>query len=219
MDIKYIILLCVVAYAVGSVNFATLISSIKNKDIKKLGSGNPGTMNVMRSVGKGWGVLTFVLDALKGLSFALIGRFLINGSDNYLMAVVLSFCVILGHIFPVYSGFKGGKGVASTIGAFIAISPIFGCVTLVVLILFLFVIKFGFIGSFLAVSTFAGFAIYLCKDSPIAIIIICVWWALIIFAHRSNIKRMIQGKENTLNLIGKNETKEIDSDNKKSEEK
>ena len=161
MDIKYIVLLCVVAYAVGSVNFATLISSIKDKDIKKIGSGNPGTMNVLRSVGKVWGVLTFVLDSLKGASFALIGRFLINGSDNYFMAILLGFFVILGHIFPVYSGFKGGKGVASTIGVFISISPIAGSITLVVLILFLFVIKYGFIGSFLAVTAFASFAISL----------------------------------------------------------
>ena len=217
MDIKYIVLLCVVAYAVGSVNFATLISSIKDKDIKKIGSGNPGTMNVLRSVGKVWGVLTFVLDSLKGASFALIGRFLINGSDNYFMAILLGFFVILGHIFPVYSGFKGGKGVASTIGVFISISPIAGSITLVVLILFLFVIKYGFIGSFLAVTAFASFAIYLCKDSIFGIIIICIWWALIIFAHRANIKRMIKGEENTLNIIGKNEVKEIED--KDSEDK
>ena len=205
MEVKFIVLICIAAYLVGSVNFATVISRIKNKDIKKLGSGNPGTMNVMRSLGRGWGVLTFVLDALKGISFALIGRFLIEGNANYPMAILFGACVVLGHIFPIFDRFRGGKGVASTIGVYMAISPIAGCITLAALIIFLFVIKYGFLGSFLAVTTFAIHAIILCKSSVWAIVIIACWWALIIFAHRNNIVRLIKGQENTLSLTKKNE--------------
>ncbi len=208
MEIKYIFLICIAAYLIGSINFATVISKIKNKDIKRLGSGNPGTMNVLRSVGKGWGVLVFVLDALKGLGFALIGRFVTT--NPYVFAIIMGFCVVLGHIFPIFDKFRGGKGVATTMGVYIAISPIAGIITLIVLIIFLFVIKYGFIGSFLAVSVFAGHAIYLCRNTWWAIVIIAIWWVLVIVAHRGNIKRLIKGEENTLSLSGENKVKVLD---------
>ena len=218
MAIKYIVLICIAAYLVGSINFATLIARINSKDIRKMGSGNPGTMNVLRTIGKKWGVLVFILDSLKGLSFALIGRLLINGTDNFEMAIVLGACVILGHIFPIFDKFRGGKGVASTIGVFIAISPIVGSITLVILIIMLFGIKYGFIGSILTVTTFAINATILCKSSVYAIVIIWLWWALVVFAHRSNIIRLIKGEENTLSLIKKDENKE-DKDNENKEDK
>ena len=216
MAIKYIVLICVAAYLIGSINFATLIARINSKDIKKMGSGNPGTMNVLRTIGKGWGVLVFILDALKGLSFALIGRFLINGTDNYEMAIILGACVILGHIFPIFDKFRGGKGVASTIGVFIAISPIVGSITLVVLIVLLFGIKYGFIGSMLTITAFAINAIILCQNSVLAIVIICLWWALVVFAHRSNIMRLIKGEENTLTLIKKDKEQDDNNEEDKS---
>ncbi len=205
VDIKYIILICIAAYLVGSINFATLIAKMNSKDIRKLGSGNPGTMNVLRTMGRKWGILVFILDALKGAGFALIGRYLINGADNFPMAIILSGCVILGHLFPIFDRFRGGKGVASTIGVFIAISPIVGSVTLVCLVLMLLGIKYGFIGSLLTVTAFAIRAILLCQNSVLAIVIICVWWALVIWAHRSNIIRLIKGEENTLSIIKKKE--------------
>ena len=218
MDVKYIVLICIAAYIVGSVNFATLIAKINSKDIKKMGSGNPGTMNVLRTIGKLWGVLVFILDAAKGLGFALIGRFLINGADNYPMAILLGACVILGHIFPIFDKFRGGKGVASTIGVFIAISPIVGSVTLVVLIIMLFGIKYGFIGSMLTITAFAINAILLCQNSVLAIVIICLWWALVVFAHRGNIMRLIKGEENTLNILKKDENKDKEENTENNEE-
>ena len=218
MAIKYIVLICIAAYLVGSINFATLIARINSKDIRKLGSGNPGTMNVLRTIGKKWGVLVFILDSLKGLSFALIGRLLIDGPNNFDMAIVFGACVILGHVFPIFDKFRGGKGVASTIGVFIAISPIVGSITLVILIVMLFGIKYGFIGSLLTVTAFAINAIILCQNSLGAIIIIVFWWALVVYAHRGNIMRLIKGEENTLNIIKKDENKE-DKDNENKEDK
>jgi len=216
VEIRYIVLICIAAYLVGSINFATLIAKINSKDIRKMGSGNPGTMNVLRTIGKKWGILVFVLDSLKGVGFALIGRYLINGADNYPMAILLGACVIIGHIFPIFDKFRGGKGVASTIGVFMVISPIVGSVTLVVLVLMLFGIKYGFIGSLLTITAFAINAIILCQDSVWAIVIICAWWALVVFAHRSNIIRLIKGEENTLNILKKRDepqdTKEEDKE-------
>ncbi len=216
MDIKYIVLICIAAYLVGSVNFATLIARLNSKDIKKMGSGNPGTMNVLRTMGKKWGILTFVLDALKGVGFALIGRYLINGVDNYPMAILLGAFVILGHIFPIFDKFRGGKGVATTIGVFLSISPIVGSVTLVVLVLMLLFLKYGFIGSLITVTAFAVNAIILCQNGVWAIVIICVWWALVVFAHRGNIMRLIKGEENTLNILKKKE--DLDESKKDEEE-
>ena len=201
MEIKYIVLICVAAYLVGSINFATLIAKLNSKDIKKMGSGNPGTMNVLRTMGKAWGIVVFFLDSAKGLAFALIGRYLINGVDNYEMAIVLGACVLLGHIFPIFDKFRGGKGVATTLGVFLAISPIVGGITLVILIALLLGIKYGFIGSILAVTAFAIDGIIICQNSVLAIVIICIWWALVIFAHRGNIIRLIKGEENTLTLV------------------
>ena len=218
MEVKYIVLICVAAYLIGSINFATLIAKLNSKDIRKMGSGNPGTMNVLRTMGKFWGIIVFFLDSVKGLAFALIGRFLINGPDNFEMAIILGACVLLGHIFPIFDRFRGGKGVATTLGVFIAISPIVGSITLVILIIMLFGIKYGFIGSILTVTTFAINATILCKSSVYAIVIIWLWWALVVFAHRSNIIRLIKGEENTLNLIKKDENNE-DKDNENKEDK
>ena len=214
MELKYIVLICVAAYMVGSINFATLIARLNSKDIKKIGSGNPGTMNVLRTMGKVWGIVVFFLDSVKGVAFALIGRYLVNGTDNYVMAIVFGACVILGHIFPIFDKFRGGKGVATTIGVFIAISPIVGSITLVILIAMLFGIKYGFIGSILTVTAFAINAIILCQESTLAIVIICLWWALVVFAHRGNIIRLIKGEENTLTLVKKDKEQEEKKEDK-----
>lgn len=214
MDVKYIVLICIAAYLIGSINFATIIAKINSKDIRKMGSGNPGTMNVLRTLGRKWGILVFFLDATKGLAFALIGRYLIDGANNCPMAIILGACVILGHLFPIFDRFKGGKGVASTIGVFLAISPIVGGITLVVLVAMLLGIKYGFIGSLMTVTAFAINAIILCQNSVLAIVIICVWWALVIFAHRGNIIRLIKGEENTLNILKKKEEPQQEEENK-----
>ena len=212
MEVKYIVLICVAAYLIGSINFATLIAKLNSKDIRKMGSGNPGTMNVLRTMGKFWGIIVFFLDSIKGLAFALIGRFLINGPDNFEMAIILGACVLLGHIFPIFDRFRGGKGVATTLGVFIAISPIVGGITLVILVAMLLGIKYGFIGSIMAVTAFAIDSIIICQNDVASIVIISLWWALVVFAHRSNIIRLIKGEENTLTLIRKDKEDENNED-------
>ena len=212
MEVKYIVLICVAAYLIGSINFATLIAKLNSKDIRKMGSGNPGTMNVLRTMGKFWGIIVFFLDSIKGLAFALIGRFLINGPDNFETAIILGACVLLGHIFPIFDRFRGGKGVATTLGVFIAISPIVGGITLVILVAMLLGIKYGFIGSIMAVTAFAIDSIIICQNDVASIVIISLWWALVVFAHRSNIIRLIKGEENTLTLIRKDKEDENNED-------
>ena len=120
------LLMAIVCYFIGCFNFARAISKKKNKDITKIGSGNPGTMNMSREFGLKVGVLTFVCDALKGgvpaiISYFIYREYYFAGTAFVVSDVTRYFCglfVIIGHIFPVTMGFKGGKGIASTLGLF-----------------------------------------------------------------------------------------------------
>lgn len=204
--------ICVIAaYLVGSVNFAIVFSRVKKTDIKKVGSGNPGTMNVLRSVGKIWGVLTFICDALKGIIFALIGMYALKSVD---WMFILGTVAVLGHIFPIYTKFRGGKGVATSIGVFLVASPIVGGVVFVALILFLLFVKYGFIGSLGCIGSLCIYNIVRNVNSIPAIVCCALILALVIFSHRSNIIRLAKGKENTLNIIGKNQVKKLDEEDK-----
>lgn len=204
-------LLCVAAYLAGSVNFAIIFSRIKGTDIKKKGSGNPGTMNVLRSVGKLWGVLTFVCDCSKGILFALLGRFLIGSAD---WLFILGLITVLGHVFPVFSKFKGGKGVATSIGVFMVAYPIVGSIVLVVLILMLLFIKYGFIGSLTCISAITVYSCVVSRENVAVIVCSLLIWLIVVVRHYSNIKRLIKGQENTLRLVGKNESKDLSDQDK-----
>ena len=207
-------LLIVAAYLVGSINFAIIFSRIKGTDITKKGSGNPGTMNVLRSVGKLWGVLTFICDCAKGVIFAVIGLYWV-GSLDWLF--ILGVVTIVGHVLPVYSKFKGGKGVATSIGVFIVAYPIAGAIVLAVLILMLLFIKYGFIGSITCISAITIYSCIISRDNVTAIVCSLVIWAIVVVRHYSNIKRLIRGEENTLKLVGKNQSKDLTEDGKKEE--
>lgn len=201
------IILVIVAYLIGAINMATIIGKLKGKNIKKLGSGNPGTMNVMRSIGKGWGALTFAFDCAKGVGFALLGKYAI-GSDEWMF--ILGAVAVIGHIFPIYTKFKGGKGVATSLGMFMVATPIVGPCVFVALIIYLLVCKIGFIGSYLAITALTVTNCIKYRSSVVSIIFTLIVWLLVILRHKDNVKRFIQGKENTLSIVGKNEVKELD---------
>ncbi len=205
-------LLCIAAYLVGSINFAIIFSRLKGTDITKKGSGNPGTMNVLRSVGKVWGVLTFICDSAKGVVFAVIGYYWI-GSMDWLF--ILGLITIIGHVLPVYSKFKGGKGVATSIGVFIVAYPIVGGAVLFVLIIMLLFIKYGFIGSLTCISAITVYSCIKSRDSVAVIVCSLAIWLIVVLRHWSNVKRLIRGEENTLRLVGKNESKDLEADGDK----
>ena len=209
MEIVWKIIATLAAYFVGAINMATIIGAIKGRNINKLGSGNPGTMNVMRSIGKGWGALTFAFDCAKGVAFALIGRFALDGGavqSDWMF--ILGAVAVIGHIFPVYTKFKGGKGVATTLGVFLVASPKVAPCVLAGLIIYLLFCKIGFIGSYLAVTTLTVYNCIKYKTSVIAIVCCLIIWLLVIVRHKDNVIRFLKGKENTLSLVGKNEVRE-----------
>ena len=218
-------LIAVVSYLFGNVNTAILISKAMKRDIRKEGSGNPGTMNMSRVFGVKIGLLVLVLDILKGVIPTLIsglffGDALVEGTTlpvSLLARYCAGFFVVLGHIFPVFYKFKGGKGIASTIGVFLVtewyIAVIFGVVAL----LFIFITRIGSMGSFLATTPPA---IYACIDIYnryyklaedvnnvyIAYFIVINLFILGIvvltwFAHRQNIERLLSGDEHPTNWL------------------
>lgn len=204
-------MLVAAAYLIGSINFAIIFSRLKGTDITKKGSGNPGTMNVLRSVGKLWGVLTFICDCAKGAIFAVVGLYWI-GSLDWLF--ILGVVTIIGHVLPIYSKFKGGKGVATSIGVFIVAYPIVGAIVLAVLIIMLLFIKYGFIGSITCISAITIYSCIVSRDNITAIVCSLIIWAIVVIRHYSNIKRLVRGEENTLKLVGKNQSKDLTEEGK-----
>ena len=223
-----LVVLAVASYLFGNVNWAIIISKLKKMDIRKMGSGNPGTLNMSRNLGLKAGLLTFFLDIMKGVIPTLLAH-LIFKNDYFLdcefiiadFAIFLcGLSVVLGHIFPVFLKFKGGKGIASTIGVFLVCSFAYGwtwsalvIMALVAALLFIYFTEFGAMGSFIAItppaigSSMRLFIAYNESSNPktitffilsnMLIFAVCLFtW----FAHRHNIKRMLAGEEHPTSI-------------------
>lgn len=202
------ILMALVAYLIGSVNFSVIISKrIAGFDVRERGSGNAGTTNMLRSVGKGPAALTLILDIAKGLVAILIA-FLIGKISDEANAAVLAqlagFFVVLGHTFPVFFGFKGGKGVATSLGVLLCINPLIGLICLVFALAVMAFTRMVSLGSIMAAILFPVLTLFI-KDNYIADGYTYVFFGiamavLVIFNHRSNLKRIYTGKENRLSF-------------------
>lgn len=202
------ILMALVAYLIGSVNFSVIISKrIAGFDVRERGSGNAGTTNMLRSVGKGPAALTLILDIAKGLVAILIAFLIGKISDEANAAILVQlagFFVVLGHTFPVFFGFKGGKGVATSLGVLLFINPLVGLICLVFALAVMAFTRMVSLGSIMAAILFPVLTIFI-KDGYIAdgytyIIFGIAMAVLVIFNHRSNLKRIYTGKENRLSF-------------------
>ena len=184
----------ILAYALGNFSPAYLCGKLFGHfDIRERGSGNAGTTNVVRELGWRYGVLVFVLDALKGAAAVALGKWL-AGSPGIAAA---GFGVVIGHDFPVLLNFRGGKGVATTMGIMLSLFPAPTLIALVLLILVITLTRLVSLGSLIFVTSMAVFA--LVSDQPAALTIMTVGIALLaILRHRSNIKRLLSGTENKL---------------------
>lgn len=210
------IVLAVCSYLVGNFNNAITISKLKGKDIRTVGSGNPGTMNMSRTFGLKIGLLVFWLDAFKGILPTLVAtlvfkNYKIDGVNfpPYMTAQVLcGFSAVLGHVFPVFYRFKGGKGIATTLGVFVVVHPGFTWGLGIIGLLFIFVTRMGSMGSFLATTPTAisiiikasfNYGNNLTRESigfyALFCLTLCLTIALTWFAHRENIKRLLKGSE------------------------
>lgn len=199
LEILKYVLTILVSYLIGNISFARIISERKfKKDITKIGSKNPGTINMTRSHGAATGFATFILDILKSAIPSLVAYFI---GGTLLLYVAGASCVI-GHIFPIFYKFKGGKGVASTIGVFLVANPIFTLISLVVGLIVLLLFDYGSVASFtiLTIMTVLETTRYVYNLNIALICIIVFLYALVMFCHRKNIVRLLKGEENKVNL-------------------
>ena len=199
MIFKYI-LSAVIGYLLGNISSGYLVSKAYGlRDIRKHGSGNSGTTNVLRTLGWLPSVLTLVGDCLKGYVACLIGRAL--GGD--LGMLIGGLCAILGHDFPALLGFKGGKGIATSLGLIIAINPWLALAELIVQIIAVAITRTMSIASLITTLAFPVLVVFMERgraNYPLFIGFAIAASALSLFGHRSNIDRLVKGKENRLDF-------------------
>ncbi len=201
-----------IAYLLGSIPFGLIIAHTRGIDIRTVGSKNIGATNVLRSVGKSWGILTLFLDALKGLvpaaTFPVLAGMISEsfaGDNSDILKVACGCAAVIGHNFPVFLKFKGGKGVATTAGALIGIAPAALGIGLLAFALAFGISRMVSMGSIIAAATIpvAAWVLYCDKGNLIPIVLTALG-LLAIWRHRANIGRIIKGKENRINF-GKKE--------------
>lgn len=187
-----IILLAVLSYLIGSIPFGLLIAKTQGQDIRTVGSGNIGATNVLRSLGKPLGIACFVLDALKG--FVPASLFPMFGNVDPTFEILFGAAAILGHNFPVFLKFKGGKGVATGAGVLLSVSPlavVIGGGTWVVVFYISGYVSLGSIIAALVVILVGWTAGY----DPVTATALTLLGALTIYRHRTNIQRLKNGTE------------------------
>lgn len=205
MNYLYYIILGVVSYFIGNVSSARIVAKTKHDDITHYGSGNPGTLNTWRAFGFWAGIVTFLLDMLKGLIPTLVAYLTfghINGCSAEIAVYVAGFSVVLGHIFPVLFKFKGGKGIATSIGVFLVANWWVALIVFVVMIIGMLFVKYASIFTIGFVVAMSIVEICLCNPiNWVNYILISGILILVVYAHRSNIKKLITGKENKTELL------------------
>lgn len=189
------VLLVLFSYLLGSVSFSYFLSKkIKGVDIRKVGSGNAGATNISRVLGLKFALLVLFLDALKGFVVALLASYLTTNTPLFLLCCG---AVIIGHNWPVFFGFKGGRGVATTLGVFLVIAPIHTLLVLSFLIIIIVLTRYVSLGSI--IGAIAAPVVLLLLRYPLPYFIfgmaVCL---LLLWRHAPNIKRLLQGKESKL---------------------
>jgi acyl phosphate:glycerol-3-phosphate acyltransferase len=184
------------AYLLGSIPFGYLLVKIfRHQDIRTTGSGNIGATNVARSGAKGLGIATLLLDCGKAFVAVKIAQHIAPG--NYDLAVVAAIAAILGHVFPIWLGFRGGKGVASALGVFLALSPAAaGCTFAIFLVIFV-ITRYVSLASIIGSAVFPLFGLYFVPvRTPLVLAGFLFIPLLIIVKHHENIRRLFSGTEN-----------------------
>ena len=186
------------AYLMGSIPFAQLLSKRRGIDLRRVGSGNVGATNVLRTLGVRPAVVAMMLDAVKGTVAVLIAQRLTNGVAAPVAAGLAS---MIGHVYPVWLRFRGGKGVATAAGAFAVLTPVAAAVAVGVFLLTVAVTRFISVGSMVAALTLAAWAI--ASDAPVIVAIgAAIGAALVLIGHRANVLRLVAGTERRVGQRG-----------------
>ena len=211
------IIVSIIAYLLGSISFSVIFSKkLAGFDVREKGSGNAGTTNVLRTVGKKAAALTLLCDCLKGV-FAVLVAFIagkiVKDTDSSLLVQLAGIFVVLGHTFPVFFKFKGGKGVATSLGVLI-MSNLgvllitnwqIGLICLVFALILMALTRFVSLGSIAAAILFPVLTVFINENYLVPgnyVIFAIIMAILVVFNHRSNVKRLLEGKENKLSFKG-----------------
>jgi len=199
MIIFYQLLFLIITYLIASVPFGLLLGKVFAKtDIRQFGSKNIGATNVSRVLGKKLGLLTLILDATKGMIMIIIARFAFYQANNlHIYLVVVALIAVCAHIYPFYLNFKGGKGVATTIGVLLALDFSVGMLAIFFWILTFVAFRISAIASLVAIFSTTIFST--AYGAPMSQIIFCWIISIIVFIrHKENIMRILTGEEKKL---------------------
>jgi len=194
-----------IAYLLGSIPFGYLLIKYvftSGEDVREIGSGGIGATNVTRRAGRAAGLLTYVCDVSKGVAAVMLMRLV--ASDDYIWVGAAAVAAIVGHIFPIFLGFRGGKGVATGVGVYLAIAPYSVLATLVLWALIVYFTRYVSLGSIIATAAVPLWTLLfygVLQPSPhlkALVIIGGVGCALIVAKHHENINRLMRGRENKI---------------------
>ncbi len=203
------IVVAIIAYLIGSINFSVIFSKkMAGFDVREKGSGNAGTTNMLRSVGKKAAAITLICDILKGVVSILIAMFVawaFKVENASLLVQIAGIAVVLGHTFPIFFGFKGGKGVATSLGILIMSNWQIGLICLVFGVVLIALTRMVSLGSCAAAVLFPVLTLfikehYIVSQGNSYLIYSIILAVIVLFNHRSNIKRILSGKENKISF-------------------
>ena len=207
------IIVAIIAYLIGSVNFSVLISKkMAGFDVREKGSGNAGTTNMLRSVGKKAAAITLICDILKGvisIVIAIIVGNIAKNLDKELLLQIAGIAVVLGHTFPIFFGFKGGKGVATSLGVLLMSNWQIGLICLVFAVVLMALTRMVSLGSCAAAVLFPVLTLFINqhytvltdgKSGRVYFVYSVILAIIVLYNHRSNIKRILNGTENKLSF-------------------
>lgn len=188
----YQIIITLIAYLIGSVSFGILASKLFNiADPRTMGSKNPGATNVMRQGNKLAAIFTLLGDMLKATILLLIAKFY-GVSDS--LIVLIAIAVMLGHVYPIYFQFKGGKGVATALGILLGISPVLALSVFIIWIIIFFIWKFSSLAAIGATLSSPIIALWIGLSNQL-VFLMCILSLIILVRHKSNIKNLLNGTE------------------------
>lgn len=207
------IIVALVAYLLGSISFSVIISKkMAGFDVREKGSGNAGATNMLRSVGKKGAIFTLIGDCLKGvvaILFAIIVGKIAKNTDKALLVQLAGIAVVLGHTFPIFFGFKGGKGVATSLGVLLMTNWQIGLICLVFALVLMALTRMVSLGSIAAavlfpvLTIFVGGSHYIVEGNGIGngyFVYSVILAIIVVFNHRENVKRILNGSENKLSF-------------------
>lgn len=201
------VLLIFIAYLIGSIPTAVLVSKcFFGIDIRDYGSGNSGATNTFRILGTNWGAFVMSFDVLKGVLasflYLLLPYYLTNDWDRTNLMIGLGLAAVVGHIFPIWANFKGGKGVATLLGMVVAIQPLVALCVLGVFMIVLYLTRFVSLSSILASLAFPLFILVVFNEpEPLYRVFAISVALLVILTHQKNIGRLLQGNESKARIF------------------